>query len=255
MSSKKQNDIYTIEINNYQEDKKIKISPFGEFTGMDGRIFNLSESTLVKTKENTVDIPLNVEHGYTGSYNARAVGWISLESLETKEDGVYGTLTLNKEGKKLIDDKSYRYLSPEFILNQKREIISIEAIALTNTPNLELEINQKQKEKEVSNDTNEKAVKELNEKIATQATQLDQKDEAIKVLEDELKEQSFNSAVSAGRALPKDKEFAMSLNKSQLKSWIDGLGVGSHMKNIDPQKQIDDADNAHNKKAADMGWA
>jgi len=256
MSDKKHGDIYTIEINNYQEGKKIKISPYGEFRGMDGRLFSLSEATLVKTKENGVDIPLNVEHGYTSTHNSRAVGWITLESLELQEDGVYGLLSLNKEGKKLIEDKSYRYLSPEFILNQKREVITIEAVALTNTPNLKLEINDKTnpKENEVDPKENEAQIKELNEKLDQQTQELNQKDETIKQLEDELKEQAFNAALTAGKVLPTQKEFAMSLNKTQLNSWLDGLAAGTHMQKLDPEQEHNSRDEDLDDFAAQVGW-
>lgn len=250
MSKEGRRELTTVALNSYEEGKKIKISPAGEFRGMDGRLYSLDESAIIKTKEQGIDIPLNVEHGFTTHYDARAVGWVSLDSLETQDGGIYGILTLNEEGKKLVDDKSYRYLSPEFTINQKREVLTLDGIALTNTPNLKLEINhKKEKELEIKDKT-----KELNEKLEAMTASMTAKDQQIETLTTALKEQTFNAALAAGKALPKDKEFAMSLNTEQLNSWVDSLAVGAHAQQIDPEQEKNEKEKAFKEDASKLGW-
>jgi len=241
-------DVCALELNSYQEGKKVKISPIGEFKGLDGRVFTLNKSAIERTKEQGIDLHINVEHGFTSTFNNQAVGWIALDSLEAREDGVYALINLNQEGKKLVESKAYRYLSPEFIINQKREVISIEAVALTNRPNLKLEINKK--DKSMQKETN----KEFNEKIESLTKELNKKDEKIKALEKELKEQTFNMALKEGKVIPAQKEFAMSLDLNQLKSWVSSLKAAAHLNPLNPKNGKEDNEKELEDFAKQINW-
>ncbi|SFP60616.1 phage protease [Hydrogenimonas thermophila] len=131
-----------LEMNANSKTKEVKISPVGLFSGYDGRVYKLNETTIAATKQRGLDIPLNIEHCFTQK-GCAAVGWFKLDTLELKEDGVYAQLELTKEGQELVSSKTYRYLSPEFSVDGDRNVVTIDAVALLNTPNFNLEINQR----------------------------------------------------------------------------------------------------------------
>jgi len=241
--------VYAVAIEaNAQEQPKIKISPAGEFKGFDGRVFTLNESTIVRTKEAGVDLPINVEHGYTTEYSGAAVGWIEAGSLELRDDGVYAKVTLNTKGKSLVGEQVYRYLSPEFVVNQKREVISIEGVALTNKPNLKLEINKTDNTKEQPMEE-----KEYQARIDALTEESNAKDETIADLTAKLKEQAFNAALAAGKVTPAQEEFAMSLELNQLESWLATQPVAPHTRQIDTEENTRDAEDL-NDFAAQINW-
>lgn len=117
---------------NYKENEKVKISPIGNVKGLDGREYQIDANTVIKnTKEKALDLPLDENHSFS-----RALGWIDVNSLECREDGIYGTLSLNNAGLELIDSKAYRYLSPVFNMAVGRNVDSIDSIGFVNRPNL-----------------------------------------------------------------------------------------------------------------------
>jgi len=243
-------DVCTLEINNYQEGKKLKISPVGEFKGLDGRVFTLTKNAIEQTKAQGINLHINVEHGFTSTFNNQAVGWIELDTLEIKDDGVYAVVNFNEDGKKLVESKAYRYLSPEFIINQKREVLTIEAVALTNRPNLKLEINKKEKQMQKDDKT-----KELNQKIDSLQTELNSKNEEIKTLTQKLKEHTFNTALKDGKVVPAQKEFALSLELNQLESWISSLDKAGHLNPLNPQQgSKDDNEKELDEFAKQINW-
>ncbi|EJP75865.1 phage protease [Campylobacter sp. FOBRC14] len=148
---------------NFKENEALKISPIGEITGLDGRVFNIDAKTLLESiAKNNLHIPLDENHNFGG-----AVGWFDKDSFEAREDGIYAKLELNKNGKALVEDKIYRYLSPVYDVSGKN-VIGLDSIGLVNRPNLlNNTINSKgetmQKELEELKAKNEALQKELDE--------------------------------------------------------------------------------------------
>ena len=226
----------------------VKISPAGTITGFDGRVFIVDENTIAKTKAKGVDLPLNIEHCFTEK-GCAAVGWFDVNTLELKEDGVYARLTLNEEGKELIKNKNYRYLSPEFIVGENRHVESIEAVALVNNPNFELEINKGEKMKEDIT----KLQKEINQKesqITKLQKELNQKEEQIKKLISDLKEFHLNAAIKDNKILPAEKEALKAMPLDALKSYLETREpLGYTQKN-----NFQDTQNNHNNLLKELGW-
>jgi len=239
-----------LELNVNSKTKEVKISPVGLFSGYDGRVYKVSAATILNTKQRGLDIPLNIEHCFTQK-GCAAVGWFKVDTLEIKEDGVYAQLELTKEGKELINSKIYRYLSPEFSVDEDRNVITIDAVALVNTPNFNLEINQKQKLKEGNKmDELEQLKKEKEELLK----ELKLQKELNQKLIDDLKTQLLDEAIKANKILPAEKELLKELNIDTLRSYLSTRQPLGHTKelNINTGDQTD-KDSAY-KIAANLGW-
>lgn len=127
---------------NFKEGQKIKVSPVGDVTGYDGRVFVIDgEQLLNDIASNDVHIPLDVNHSL-----GEAVGWFDKTSFEAREDGLYGSLELNQKGQALLEAKSYRYLSPVYTMGQNGRVAGLDSVGLVNRPNLlNRELNEKEK--------------------------------------------------------------------------------------------------------------
>lgn len=234
--------------------KEVKISPIGLFSGYDGRVFKLDEKAITNTKHNALDIPLNVEHCSTDK-GCQAVGWFKVDSLTWKEDGVYALLELTKEGGELVTSKKYRYLSPEFTVEQDRSIISIDAVALVNAPNLNLEINQKRKEKEMDKQTDKDELQKLQDENATLKQQLEELQKSNKKLTDSLKEQTLDEAVANNKILPAEKDTLKELNTKTLKSYLATREPMGHTKEFNSGKGTGTGDDDSSLELAKhLGW-
>ena len=115
---------------NFQLDKKVKISPIGEVVGVDGRVFIIDGNKVLEaTKKIGIDIALNENH-----WGSKAFGWFALNSLELRDDGIYANLELNDLGKPAVENRHYRYLSPEYMVDNNRNVLSIVGVGLVNQP-------------------------------------------------------------------------------------------------------------------------
>ena len=133
---------------NFKEGEKLKVSPIGNVIGFDGRGFIIEpEQILREIESNGVHIPLDINHSFD-----EAVGWFDKSSFEVKDDGIYALLELNEKGKSLIDQKSYRYLSPVYSMGENSRVIGLDSVGLVNRPNLfNHELNEKEKTKKEKN--------------------------------------------------------------------------------------------------------
>ena len=111
---------------------KLKISPVGEATGLDGRVFHIDGQTITQRLIDTgLELVLNVAHEYGG----QAAGWFS--EFESREDGIYARLALNEHGTALLDAQAYKYLSPEYFINDAdQQVWRLVGVGLVNQPNL-----------------------------------------------------------------------------------------------------------------------
>lgn len=127
---------------NIKDGEKTKVTPLGDVVGLDGRTFKIDGELLLNSIiENDLHIPLDINHNFD-----EAVGWFDKTSFEVKEDGLYALLEPNKKGTELISNKSYRYLSPVFIMGDNNTVIGLDSVGLVNRPNLlNKELNKKEK--------------------------------------------------------------------------------------------------------------
>ncbi len=129
----------------------VELIPTGEIQdgkawieGRDGRTWvNDNPQGIVDAFEaNGADLPIDVEHATEfkapNGDPAPAIGWI--KALEVRDGGsIWGLVEWNDEGRWLIQDKSYRYLSPVFTYDTKtKRILQLYSAGLTNQPNLHL---------------------------------------------------------------------------------------------------------------------
>lgn len=116
---------------NYKENEPVKVSPVGEITGLDGRVFMIDGDALLKRiSSNGLHIPLDENHSFGG-----ALGWFDKDSFELRDDGIYAKLELNKNGAALVNDKVYRYLSPVYDTDG-RYVTGLDSVGLVNRPNI-----------------------------------------------------------------------------------------------------------------------
>ena len=220
--------------------KEVKISPIGLFSGYDGRIYKVDETTITRTKEKGLDIPLNVEHCFTQKA-CEAVGWFKIDTLKLKEDGVYANLELTKEGQELIDSKKYRYLSPEFSVDENRQVITIDAVALVNVPNFNLEINQKKESK-------------MSEEVLKLKQELEKLKKENNYLNSKLKEELLNSAIEKNIILPVEKDTLIKLEYNSLKEYLTKREPLGHTKNLNASTKNQDFKDSAYKIAQNLGW-
>lgn len=123
---------------NFVQGEKVCISPLGDVTGADGRFYKIDATSVMASIR--THIPLFVNHD---SYR-EAAGWFNKDTIEARTDGIYASLELTPLGQTLVADKSYRYLSPTYYVDDMRNVTEIESVGLVNLPNLLFkELNQK----------------------------------------------------------------------------------------------------------------
>lgn len=121
----------------------IHLLPQGpKIMGRDGRVFTLTNpnDVLSAFHDLGMKLPIDLEHateikGKKGE-PAPAVGWVI--GLEARDDGIWGKVEWNPRGREMIEDKSYRYLSPVFTKSKDDTIGALISVGLTNQPNLNL---------------------------------------------------------------------------------------------------------------------
>lgn len=97
---------------------------------------NFSEESLKKIAENqTEEILVDTDHSSeTFNGDTSAKGWLS--NLEFKEGkGLFGKIKWTNIGKKLIENRVFRWLSPSWVINAAtKEPLEMTSCALTNKP-------------------------------------------------------------------------------------------------------------------------
>ena len=64
--------------------------------------------------------------------DTRAVGWLS--KFWTDAKGLFAKMFLTPFGKKLVEGKEYRYLSPKFTISEDGVPMTLESVGAVNTP-------------------------------------------------------------------------------------------------------------------------
>ena len=216
MAKEKPTPCFLLALNAQSTKEKVKISPIGLVTGVDGRVYQINADDIVKRMtEQKIDIVLNVNHAMD-AYGEKAAGWFDINSMEVRENGIYATLTPTDIGETLIKEKHFRYLSPEYHISWNgdiREVHDIGAVGLVNRPNVLDEALNKQKEAEEEIVPKDTTVEELQ-------TQLNTANERNAQLEQNAKIQKVDMAIASGHLLPADKDFAIALNDQHLDAYL-----------------------------------
>ncbi len=155
----------------------VQIFPPGpHIEGKDGRVWTLDNPEYVaQVSCQDQDLPIDFEHSTelkgTKGEPAPAQGWI--KELKAEHDGsVWGRVEWNEKGRKAVENKEYRYLSPVFQHTRAGGIARVLSAALTNQPNLTMKaLNREQTEQE----EDKTMLKKLLEKLGLQedATEAD----------------------------------------------------------------------------------
>ncbi|WP_202205923.1 phage protease, partial [Acetobacter persici] len=120
----------------------IHLTPAGTFGGKDGRgPFTLKDPADVITRSMdmargkiVVDINHSTHVAAARGERSDAVGWIT--ELNAREDGIWGRVEWNGTGRQLMADHAYRGISPAIGSRPDGTVEWIEAVSLTNRPNL-----------------------------------------------------------------------------------------------------------------------
>lgn len=226
-------DLVFLELNNAHLGKKekIKISPCGAFSGIDGREFKLdSLKVLKRLREKGRDLMLDKDH-----QDKEALGWFDLNSFEARDDGIYAELELNSIGKSLVDDKVYRYISPAYLKDESGEIVDIVSIGLVNRPNLSslCALNNAQTTQgESMNEEQAKALqdelkkaqelnKSLEEQVKSLKAKIEQEEANKQKEEQEQREKLIDEAIKNSQMLPARKDAALAMNKENLSVFLE----------------------------------
>lgn len=219
----------------FKQDEKIKISPVGEFEGIDGRRYSLNADLVLKNSQKmSVDLMLDKNHE-----DDEAMGWFDINSLEKRDDGIFASLTLTPKGEELVKNRSYRYLSPAYVIEAFKEnglmvIERIASVGLVNRPNLlsqalnndETKTKGENMEKELAElKAQLVALKAENEALQAKVKELEaekekQEEEANKIAQN-AKIELIDKAIENKELLPKRKETALALNGQALTDFLD----------------------------------
>jgi phage I-like protein len=121
----------------------VPLVPAGQVIGRDGRQWRNPhpEQVAESFRQLRRDLPIDIEHstelkGPKGE-PAPAVGWVM--ELEVRAGEIWGRTEWTGDGKALVANRAYRYLSPVIIYDRASgDIVGITSVGLTNQPNLVL---------------------------------------------------------------------------------------------------------------------
>lgn len=130
---------------NNQEGKvpeRIQLIPGGKnIAGVDGRKWTLHDAAELCRRMNAkgsafpVDVNHSTDLAAPSGNPSPAVGWFKNLSVE-KDGSVWADVEWNSRGQEALSNREYRFISPVFYSDGKKEITEILRAALTNTPNL-----------------------------------------------------------------------------------------------------------------------
>lgn len=224
--------------------EKLRISPVGKVTGIDGRVFQIDGQAILDRLISTeLELVLNVGHEYNGA----AAGWFT--QFELRSDGIYANLALNEDGEELIAKKKYKYLSPEYLVDyDTNEVMHIVGVGLVNQPNLLNEaLNNIENKPPVEGNAmtpEEKAAQEaLSAENETLKAQVDTLTKAQNSLQKEQRTVKVDNAIAGGELAPAKRDFALGLAANSLDSFLEMESktfTKTDKNNIDPDQQSGD---------------
>jgi len=130
--------------NDKQAPDWILLVPAGRNVARDGRLIGNSDPDIAiqSFAADRRDIPIDYEHATEirspQGLSAPAVGWI--DQLQNRQGALWGHVNWTDEGRRQVESRAYRYISPVVELNADRDFIKrVASVALTNDPALFLE--------------------------------------------------------------------------------------------------------------------
>lgn len=192
-------------------ESEVQIAAIGEAvgTGPDGEPVqqNITEESLQKLVERHKDdeILVDCDHESETSSKTEAKGWLSgLKVIPGV--GLFGKIKWTDIGKRLIENRVFRYLSPSWWLNESKEPEELTSVALTNKPAIVDNrpiVNSAPVEKEIYID-NEKGILDMTkEELATLVAEIvdtklaeAKKAEEVEEVKEEIKEEIADNACS-----------------------------------------------------------
>ena len=119
-------------------ESEVQITTIGEVVGSDSDgnpiTQNFSEEALQKVAETQKDeILVDSDHSSENGGSTEAKGWLSKLTFK-KGIGLMGTIKWTNIGRRLIENRVFRWLSPSWILNDNKEPMMMTSCALTNKP-------------------------------------------------------------------------------------------------------------------------
>ncbi len=172
-------------IKNAAGDEKSKIVPTGYFPEHPDGAHEVTREHLEQMVEN-LSSDLMVDRGHEAIWHAgaEAYGWISQDSLEVRDDGLYAEYPdFTPDAKQMVTDRKFRFLSPAYSLNSKdksgREIgATLWPISLTNTPYFDKEIDALRNSNQNREEQKMNYTKEVKEKLGLTEAATDQEVDA-----------------------------------------------------------------------------
>jgi phage I-like protein len=123
----------------------VMLFPAGQVRGRSGREFVLTPAAARLAAdafaENGADLPVDLEHatqlkGAKGE-PAPAVGWIT--AIDVRDGALWGRVDWTDDGRRMIEARAYRYLSPAFVITRAaRAVVRLLGAGLTNQPDLRM---------------------------------------------------------------------------------------------------------------------
>lgn len=226
--------------------KNFPISPSIDITGADGRSYEINAGKVTSNhQKRKVDIPIYVRHNFwEGAY-----GWVKTDTLRAENNQFRADIEFNKKGSELIHSKEFRYLSPTYVApknslkNNNYQVLFIYEVSLVNHPNLQNDpvsncVQRQDDEEDLSTTANNKGEATMDdntqqnllnqqkiEQLEKQQKDLLEKNEALQKEIDEAaakhREMLVNNAIDQGQLAPGKKDFSLSLNESQLKTFLE----------------------------------
>ena len=126
----------------------VQIAPLGHFIGSDAKGGEVKEEITIDSLKNVVsniggEILVDVDHASEREgidRDTSAAAWASdfmvVDGLSDLDNGLYARLRWTEKGRKLVEDRTYRFLSPVFLLDEDSKPLALKSIALTNKPAL-----------------------------------------------------------------------------------------------------------------------
>lgn len=117
---------------------EVQVTAVGEVigTGASGEPVKqeFTEEALQKIAETHDDVLVDVDHESERDGKTAAAGWLKkLHVIPGK--GLFGKISWTDIGRKLIDNRVFRFLSPAFLLDtETHEPVAMTSVALTNKP-------------------------------------------------------------------------------------------------------------------------
>lgn len=121
---------------------RIELIPVGPFKTADNRpAFSLDDpEAVIRTSLAAAAggvLPIDFDHrsfGQKGAADSRAAGWIT--GMEVEGGRIMASVEWTAEGRKALEDRSYRFVSPVFKNLTNGRVVRIEGAGLVNTPAL-----------------------------------------------------------------------------------------------------------------------